>query len=268
MLIALAVVLVCALGAIQLASDAIFARAGEPPSLPAHLPARLGIATYRAAGKISQAPFIDAMLARAELNRGDLAAAARYTRRLPDSARRDDLFGEIAQARGQDRLAQQYFVRAGDIEAIDTAVHALTDRDPARAYALEDGLRARLQQSATHPDLLAEAYWTLGNLAWRQSKRALAMQKYRQAIDLSPLSEKFLLSAGFAEYELHDDAAAQRYFMRVLSVNPASANAYAGAGMLALRAGDRTRAQQYAQRARAGDPRAPALLTLEMQLRK
>lgn len=267
-LVAAAVLAMFVLGAIQLGSDAIFARAGEPASLPAHLPPRLGIAIYRAAGTISHAPFVDAMLARAELDRGDLAAAQRYTGRLPGSARRYDLYGEIAQARGRDRIAQEYFVRAGDIEAVDAAVRTLTAADPARAYALEDGLRARLEQSGTHQDLLAEAYWRLGNLAWRQSKRALAMQQYRRAVVLSPLSEKFLLSAGFASYEMHDDAGAQRYFTRVLGVDPASADAYAGSGMLAIRAGNRARAQVDAQRARAADPHSHALATLEMLLRK
>ena len=49
-------ILVLALGAVQLGSDAIFARAGEPASLPAHLQPHLGVAIYRAMGRISQAP--------------------------------------------------------------------------------------------------------------------------------------------------------------------------------------------------------------------
>lgn len=267
-LFAIAGLLVFALGAIQLGSDAIFGRAGEPQSLPAHLHARIGVAIYRAAAHVAQAPFVDAMLARAALDRGDLDAAARYTERLPQSGRRDDLLGRIAQSRGRWDAAEREFVRAGDIEAIDAAVRRDADRDPARAYALEDALRARLQQSGTHPDAVAESFWQLGVLAWKQSKRALAMKNYRQAVTLSPLSEKYLLSAGFAEYELRDDAAAQRYFMRVLGVNPASANAYAGAGMVALRDGDRESAERYARRARASDPHAGALATLEAQLRQ
>lgn len=252
----------------QLGSDAIFTRAGEPQSLAAHLHPALGVAIYRAAAHVAQPAFVDAMLARAALDSGELIAAARYTRRLPQSARRDDLLGAIALARGQGDRAEQYFVRAGDIEAIDNAVRATADRDPSHAYALEDALRARLQQSGTHPDAVAEAYWRMGELASKQSERALAMRNYRQAVALSPLSEKYLLSLGFAEYELRDDAAAQRDFLRVLSVNPASADADAGAGMVALRAGDRARAVRYAQRARTSDPSSHALASLEAQLRR
>ncbi len=92
------------------------------------------------------------------------------------------------------------------------------------------------------------------------------MQNYTRAVALSPLSEKFLISAGFAAYEMRDDTGAQRYFQRAISVDPASADAYAGAGMTALRDGDRARAQRYAQRARAANPNSHALSTLESQL--
>ena len=267
-LIAFAIFIACLLGALQLGSDAIFAHAGEATSLPAHLPAQLGVAVYGAAARVAQPPFVDAMLARAALDRGDLAGAQRYTGRLPASAQRADLFGKIAQARGQTDLALQYFVRARDIEAIDAALPGLAAHNPARAYALEDALRAGLEQTGTHPDFVAEAYWRMGELAWAQSKRALAMQNYREAIALSPVSEKYLLSAGFAAYELRDDRSAQRYFARVLSVDPASADAYAGAGMVALREGDRVRAIRDAQRARSSDPHSSALATLEALLRK
>jgi tetratricopeptide (TPR) repeat protein len=258
--------LVLALAAVQFASDAILTRAAAPHSLPAQLHPQSGVAIYRAIASIAPAPYVDGMLASAALDRGDLSQAQTYAQRLPDSARRDRLLALVAQARGDDKAAQQYFVRAGDIEAIDRAVEAMQYRDPAGAYALEFALKQRLEQSGTHPDAVAEAYWRLGTLAWAQSKRGLAMQNYLQAIALSPLSEKYLISAGFAQYELHDYAAAQRYFTRVLSVNPASAEAYAGAGMVALREGDRARAQFFAQRARRSNPRSHPLLTLESML--
>lgn len=237
-------------------------------TLPARLPLSLGIAVYRAASRISGAPYIEDMLAEAALNRGDLAGARQYAQRLPRSTRRDDLLGRIAQARGRRRLADEYFARAGDIVAIDRTVRDLTQRDPARAYALEDALLRRLERSGTHPDQVAEAYWRLGNLAWRQSKRALGMQNYARAVTLSPLSEKFLLSAGFAAYESRDDVAAQQYFTRVLGMDPASADAYAGAGMVALRMGQRARARHDAQRAQALNPQARALRSLQTKLRK
>jgi len=267
-LAAIAAFVALALGAVQLGSDAIFARAGEPMSLPAHLHSALGAALYRAVARIAPAPYVDAMLARAALESGDLAQAQHYALMLPPSARRDDFLARLAQARGQDSLAQQYFVRAADIEAIDAAVGDLAARDPARAYALETALMERLRVSGTHPDFVAEAYWRMGTLAWQQSKRMLAMRDYRQAVQLSPLSEKYLLAAGFSAYELRDDRAARRDFQRVISVNPASADAYAGAGMVALREGNRAQAVQYAARARECNPHAGSLATLQSLLRE
>jgi Tfp pilus assembly protein PilF len=267
-LIALAAIVALALGAVQVGSDAIFAHAGERVSLPAQLPAWLGVTIYRAAERVAPAPYIDAMLARAAIDRGDLEQAKRYALRLPPSARRDDLLGRIALARGREDLAQQYFARAADIEAIDTAVRDLADRDPAQAYTLESALMQRLRASGTHPDFVAEAYWRMGTLAWKQSKRDLAMHDYGQAVQLSPLSEKYLLSAGFSAYELHQDRDAKRYFTRVISVDPASADAYAGAGMVALREGNRAQATQYAARARAVNPHAGSLQTLDALLRE
>lgn len=255
-----------ALAGVQLGSDAILARAGEPVSLPAHLQAGFGVAIYKAVARVAQAPYVDGMLARAALDSGNLAQAQEYAERLPDSAKRSDVLGEIAQARGDERAARRYFVRAGDIEAVGRAVDALAPANPAAAYDLERGLTQRLEKSGTHPDAVAEAYWRMGQLAWQESKRQLGMHDYMQAVTISPLSEKYLISAGFAAYELQNDDAAQQYFQRVIGVNPASADAYAGAGMIALRRGDRARAAQLAGRARAIDPHAHALLTLDKQL--
>lgn len=254
------------LGIVQFASEAILAQAGQPHSLPARLHPAAGEAIYRGIARIAQAPFVDGMLARAALESGQIAQAQQYAQKLPDSATRDDLLGQVAQARGDDRTAEQYFVRAGDIEAIDRAVAALERTNPAYAYALEYGLMQRLQRSGTHPDAVAEAYWELGRLAWMQSERALAMRNYDRAIALSPLSEKFLISAGFTSYAMRDYDASQRYFMRALGVNPASADAYAGAGMCAFRQGDRARAGYYAQRSRAIDPNSSPLHSLEALL--
>jgi Tfp pilus assembly protein PilF len=265
-LIALAVALAIALGAVQLASDAIFARAGEPASLPAHLQPELGARIYHAVLRIAPAPYAYAMLARAALSANNPGEALTYARALPNSARRDDLLGEIARANGDHTGAQRYFVRAGDLQAVSREVDVLARRDPAAAYALESALKTRLEADGTHPDAVAEAYWQLGVLAWRLSKRELGMQNYRQAVALSPLTEKYLLSAAFAAYDLHDDASSQKLFARVLNVDPASADAYAGSGLVAVRQGHRAQAQRYAQRATAINPHSQALETLNVQV--
>lgn len=260
------ILVAAALGLVQLGSDAIFARAGEPQSLPAHLQPALGVAIYRTIDRAAPAPYADAMLARAALDAGNVSQARAYAKRLPPSAVRDDLLAQAAAMRGDTRTAEAYFVRAGDIEAISRTVAAMTDSNPAGAYALEAALLGRLRRSGTHPDAVAEAHWELGELAWRQQKQQLAMQNYNRAIALSPLSEKYLLSAGFAAYQMKNVAGAQRDFARVLSQNPASAEAYAGMGMVALSQGDRSRAATYAQRARSLDPNSHALATLEALL--
>jgi tetratricopeptide (TPR) repeat protein len=256
-----------ALGLVQLGSDAILSAAAQPASLPAHLPLRFGTAIYGVIAGAAPAPYAESMLARAALQRGDLTQAQQYAQRLPPSITRDDLLARIAQTRGDEQSARDYFVRAGDIEAITRAVDALAPSRPAAAYALEDSLRLRLERSGTHPDAVAETYWRLGQLAWQESNRTLAMENYVQAVTLSPLSEKFLLAAGFAAYDMHEDATAQSYFARALSTDPASADGYAGAGLVALNEGDTQRARAYAARARSADPSSHALHTLENKLR-
>ncbi len=221
---------------------------------------------YRRIARISRAPYADSMLARAALDRGDISAARRYAERLPESATRDDLLGSISLARGDVRAARQYYVRAGDVEAIARVVDALGKSDPASAYALELALIRRLQQTGTHPDAVAEGYWQLGVLASREAKPKVSLRDYETAVALSPLSEKYSLSAGYAAYDMGAYAAALRHFARVLSVDPASADAYAGEGMVAFHEGDRARAAQFAQRARSIDPHAHSLATLQSYL--
>lgn len=267
LLAACAVLAALALGTMQIGSDAIFGRAGTPASLPAHLPQHVGVAIYQGATHVSRAPYLYAMLAGAALARGDLEQAQRDAQRMPASVRREDLLGHIAQARGNHVLAQKYFLRAGDIEAIGGEVQSLAASDPARAYRLERALLRRLQRSGTHPDAVAEGYWQLGVIASQLGENRLSMRDHRRAVDLSPFSEKYLLSAAYKAYDIGDDAASQTYFSRVLGVDPASADAYAGKGMLAVRAGNLDRARAFAARARTLDPRSHALETLERQIR-
>lgn len=250
----------------QIGSDAIYSKAGTPQSLPAHLPLSLGERIYRVIAQVAPAPYVNAMLADAAMQRGDLNAAQRYASRLPDSVRRSDLLGRIARARGDHARAEYYFVLADDVFAIGDEVDALAKSDPAGAYRVEETFIRRLERKATHPDALAEAYWRLGVLASQLGRPPLAMKHFQSAVDLSPLSGKYLIAAGFQAYDLHDNAAAQAYFQRAIAVDPGSADAYAGAGMTALRLGDRATARMYAARSRSYDPRSHALYTLEKLL--
>lgn len=277
-MLALTVVLAAAiLGFVQIGSDALFASAAVPGSLPARLSPALGRRIYDLIDRVAPAPYVEAMLARAALNRGDLSAAAKHARALPASAQRSDLLGLIARAKGQERSAQRYFLEADDIFAIDADVNRLARRDPVAAYRLEMRFKTRLSQLRTHPDAVAEAYWRLGELATQRAAIAgparshwmhVGMRDYRQAIALAPLAEKYLLAAGAQAINMRRWADAQRYYRRAASVDPASADAYAGMGLAALHSGDRRAALRYAARSRSFNPHARILHTLETQLRQ
>ncbi len=266
MLAGVAFALAVALGAVQLASDAIFAGAGSPYALPAHVAPNLGAAIYRGVARVAPAPYVDDMLARAALAAHNLGAARRYAARLPESANRNELLGRIALARGDHGKAQAYFLRAGDVFAIEGEVERLARRNPGAGYALEEQLKLRLERSGTHPDAVAEAYWRLGVLAARQNRLRVALENYRQAVALSPISGKYLIAAGFQAYDINALLEARGFFARAIGVDPANADAYAGAGMVALALGDRASAAAYAARSRALDPNSSPLKTLQAQL--
>jgi hypothetical protein len=258
--------LLAALATVQVGSDAIFANAAAPYSFPAALAPQNGEVIYSAIAGVAPAAYVNDMLARAALQRGDLAAAQRYVLRLPASAARSEWLARLAQVRGDERASLEHFIDAGDVFAIDRLVRQLAPRDPAAAYALETKLKNRLEQGGTHPDAVAEAYWRLGVIAAQQHRQALALANYRHAVGLSPIAGKYLLSAGFQAYDLHLMLEAQHDFARAIGVDPASADAYAGAGLVALSLGNRAAAQAYAAQSRALDARARALQTLQTQL--
>ena len=261
-----AALLAAALGAVQLGSDSIFASAATPYSLPAHLPADTGVTVYRVIERVAPAPYVNLMLARAELDRGDVVRAHAHALRLPPSVRRSDLLGRIAQARGDQREAVRDFIAAGDVFAIDDEVDLIAKRDLRAAYALELILKNRLERTSTHPDSLAESLWHLGALASWLGESSTAMSDFASAVSLSPLTEKYLLGAGFQAYQMRRYPEARSYFARAISVDPLSADAYAGAGLVALRVGDRSAAQAYARRGRATHRRSHVLQSLEQQL--
>ena len=267
MLAAVVFLLVAALAAVQIGSDGIFSSVASPHAFAAAIPLRTGVAIYTAIARVAPAPYVNGMLARAALARGDLRAAQMYAQRLPTSANHSELLARVALAHGNQTLAQQLFVSAGDSAAVDVQVTRLADSNPRAAYALEVQLKDRLERSGTHPDAVAEAYWRLGVLAAHEGRSRLAMINYRRALALSPISGKYLVAAGFQAFDLRMMNDAKRYFQRAMNVDPGSAAAFAGAGLTALALGDRASAQRYAARSRALGPQSPALRTLESRLR-
>lgn len=206
------------------------------------------------------------MLERAAFDRGDLAAAERYALALPASTKRSDLLGRIAQARGDDELALTYYIEADDSAAVDAAVQRVRRTNLPKAYALETRLKDRLEHSSTHPDALAQAYWRLGTLAIAQGEPRLALQNYAQAVQISPLTQKYLLYAGYQSYDLLETAVSAQYFTRAINVDPTSADAYAGAGLAALRQGNRAVALSDYAKANALDASALGVRRLRAKL--
>ncbi|HEY5256997.1 MAG TPA: hypothetical protein VIJ12_01310 [Candidatus Baltobacteraceae bacterium] len=260
----------------QIASAALLSASASPGSFPARLSPELGVRIYRRLARIAPAPYVETMLANYDLQHGDVAAALRESVALPSSPMRNELLARIADRSGDRALALEYFLVAPDVSAIAQEVDRVQRVDPMAAFDLERRLADRLNALTTHPDAVADAYWRLGQLltlaSYRpgQDARALrlrAMNHYLRAIDLAPLSERYLLAAGSQALLLNDPARARRFFLRGVDVDPTSADAYAGLGIVALIAGDTTQARAFAARAYALDPNAHILGDLQRQLR-
>ncbi len=263
--LAVVVLVLAALGVVQCASASFVA---QPHTVSSLIPRSFGLTVYRALDRVTPAPYVEETLAEDALSRGDLDAAEHYAVRLPAGARRDDLLGRIADARGETVLAREYYFAAPDFDRMKTAIAQLAKTDPASAYDLEVRFGARLAALQTHPDALAESLFMAGQLADAMARRNESLQNYERALALAPLSMKYLLNAANEAVALGQYDEARRYFTLGLSVNPASGDCLGGLGVVALREGNRAQAQQYAARARAVDPNAAMLRALDRDLEK
>lgn len=268
-----------ALAAVQLASDALTSGAAAPATLPRLVPPAFGMAVYRLLDRVAPAEYVEATLAQEAIERGDADAAQRYAVRLPASPVRDELLARTALLRGQNVLADEYFLAAPDPSAVDAAAQRLASQNPAAGYGLEALLRERLARSGTHPDAVAEASWRMGRLAnreaWRQVPGSAAQRAWLQRADrdfetaatLAPLSERYAVEAANQADLLGDRVRAARLFAHAAGIDPGSADAIAGLGVVAWQNGDRRGAMAYLQRARAIDPGALMVRALERDLR-
>lgn len=213
----------------QIASDAIDSRAGVPGSIPARLSPALGARIDLLLARVMPLPSIESMLARYDLDTGDLVAAASATARLPDSSVRDELFGQIARSRGNHHLAMEYFLVAPDVAAVQTEIDRRARVDRASAYRLESRLLDRLVALTTHPDAVAEAYWHLGKL---ESRPLAALRDDQRAVALAPFSDKYLLAAASKELSLGRPTRAARYYQRILNADPTNHAAIKGLAKL------------------------------------
>lgn len=266
-------------GAVQVASDALDSKAAIPGTFPRRVPHSVGVAIYRTLDRIAPAPYVETSLATEALEGGDLTGAERYAVRIPTSPVRDDLLARIALARGQATLAEEYFLAAPDPDEIDNAVQRIASHDPSAGYTLERLLEIRLARSGTHPDAVAQAYWTMGRLANRQAWRQTpggALQRewlgrarsdFEAAVELSPLSERYVVEAANQADLLGERRRAADLFARGVDIDPASADAVAGLGVVAWENGDRRAARTYLMQARRLDSGALMVRALERDLR-
>lgn len=234
---------------------------------------------YGALDRIAPAPYVESTLAAEALERGDFASALLHALRLPASPWRDELLARAARARGDETLAQEYFLAAPDVAAVQASIDALARRDPAAAYARERTLEARLVLMTTHPDAVAETRWQMGRLAnqraWREIPDSRAqgrwlergMRDFQAAVDLAPLSERYAISAANQAMLLGQLPRARSLFARAAGVNPGSPDAIAGLGVVAYQNGDLATARRDLERARKIDPDALMVRALERALK-
>ena len=266
--IAIAVCAVVVIAAfVQLGSDAVFARAAAPVSLPALLPPGSGTRVYEALERVAPLPFVEAMLTGDALQRGDLATASAHAARMPAGTPRNEAEARIALARGRHDEAVRRFLEAGDAAALQADVLQLmqTGRAP-EAYALEERVRRRLAASKTRPNAVADSWWRLGRLALRMNDMQQADGDYARARALAPFNTKYLIDSGTLALQRRRSDAARALFARAAEIDPGSADAVAGMGLAELERGDEAGAAKLAERAEHLSARAPLVLRLQRRL--
>ncbi len=170
------------MGALQLASEALEARAAAPHTLPHRLSRSYGRQVYAFLDRLAPAPYVETTLARDALQRDEVTRAQRYALKLPPSTVRDAVLARIERARGRPQLALEYDIAAYDATAVESAAERIAKNDPASAYRLEALFERRLNARATHPDAVAQADWQMGlfanETAWRQIPGSPAQRQW------------------------------------------------------------------------------------------
>ncbi len=261
----------CCFGAIQFASDSLYAEAAAPHAFPSWIPKAFGMNVYRVLDRVAPAAYVESTLARSALQAGDTDRAWHYAVRLPAGAVRDGLLEQVAAARGETTLAFEYAFAAPDIAGVQTLIERMRIADPRGAYALEERFIARLDALQTHPDAVARGWWTLGTIAAQTAAPAwqtLAYRDYVKAAHLAPLDLTNVLGAANQAVTLRQWRDAQAWYRRALDVSPGNADAVAGLGIVDLQSrGDRKAAEQQLSRAAAADPSSALVRELQRELR-
>ena len=210
-------------------------------------------------------PALRVALARRALDDGELALATRRVAQLPPSLERSALEGRLAELRGDGAAAARDFLAAGDSEGVARRTQALADAGQHRrgACTRASSLPRVSQGDPSQVDALADSWLSIGRLeqaqAYRLGTRSApgraaeqrAADAYARAVELAPLSERYLISAGSQALNLGELSAATAYFTRARDADPASGEAYAGLGEAALRRGDARRSARGTRARRA-----------------
>lgn len=231
------------------------------------MPRPIGVSIYRALDRLAPAAYVEETLADYELKSGNLDDAQHFALRIPPGPRRDDLLGQIAQVRGLNPLAAEYYFAAPDVDRMQTIVMTLAKTNAPGALDLELRFGARLAALQTHPDAVADSFYVAGNLAQWLGRRDESLRHYESALQLAPLNVKYILGGANQAYVMANYPEAKRLFQHGVDIAPGSGDMYAGLGLVALRTGDRAGALAYAARARAVDPRSQELTGLEQALK-
>jgi tetratricopeptide (TPR) repeat protein len=242
-IIAIAIVIViCALGLVQVGSDGLLGQAAVTGSFPRVVPRELGEGIYDALARVSFLTFARRITIETAIDDRNFARAQSLIDSLSAGPDRDELQGRLDDALGDHVRALQHFVAAGDLVRVSQAVDRL-DRQGQTTAALDTQrhLVAALEK-LDDKDSLAHAYWRLGQLESETGDHRASLAAYDQAITLEPLSETYLLGAANEVMGHGDLNTARALFARVVQLDPGSADGHAGLARIALRNGDRAEA--------------------------
>jgi tetratricopeptide (TPR) repeat protein len=270
-------VVVLALGALQLTASIAAAPAAQGGSLLRSLSAAGPRVDALDPALAMPAP-LRILLARRALAANDLARAAALASRLGPSTDRSALEAQLAEQGGDIEGARRAWFDAGAYSELERIGSDLERKGDVRgAERLQATIVERLSGIRTHPDALAEAWWRLGVLdaALPPHERApeggdvyerRALAAYEEAIALAPFSAKYLISAASQDLNLGDLDGAQRYFERAAEVVPGSVLIPVGFGEVAVRRGDVAAARRHLADARRIDATEPAVDRLARKL--
>ena len=241
-----AVAIAFALFAIDLASVALFAPLGRPPSLVRGLSSSWPFALAEASGA-NRVPAVRVELARAALVRGEPDRAETLLAGLPMSGEVADVRGRVALARGRSDDAVAAFGAAGDIVRARAAIDVVAAHDSVAAYALAAAfVRDAVRRNEPAP-VQGQASWRAGELAVaagiaRPAEAArynrIALGLYRDAVRDDPTQEAYVLADGMASLIVGDAAASRDAYRRAVDVVRDSVDGYVGLAVSEARLGD------------------------------